>query len=370
MLLTNAFDPDPRVYSEALALVKNGYNVNILCWDRDRKLPSNEIVEDISIERIFVKSTHGRGISQIFFLPLFWLKALAKVYEKPVNLVHAHDFDTLPLGCAIAKLKGAKLVYDSHESYVDMLFNLPALMRGIIYRMENFFLKRTDLVITVGNTLRAHLKKRGAKHVSVIGNWRDPSDFDFDMQLLRKERKKLGIEENQCVIVFIANLIKERPLPQLIEAVKNLPNTFLILGGGGYYEKIAAEADLQYQNILYLGYVHPSKIPLYTALADVVFYGFDPNNPNAKFSAPNKLFEALAAGKTILTCDFGEIGKIVKDTDCGMLLENYSAEEIARVISKLTPSVMQRLKANSKATGFKYSWPKAVEELIRQYQIF
>ena len=35
MLLTNGFDPDVRVYKEALYLVGRGFSVTVLCWDRD-----------------------------------------------------------------------------------------------------------------------------------------------------------------------------------------------------------------------------------------------------------------------------------------------------------------------------------------------
>ena len=64
MLLTNAFDPDPRVHQEARALVENGYDVTILCWDRDYKVPADEMIDGIRIERIYVRSTHGRGSAQ------------------------------------------------------------------------------------------------------------------------------------------------------------------------------------------------------------------------------------------------------------------------------------------------------------------
>ena len=76
MLLTNAFEPDPRVHQEAISLVENGYDVTILCWDRDRKFPPEEVIDGIKIERIYVRSTHGRGSTQVPFLLFFWLKSL------------------------------------------------------------------------------------------------------------------------------------------------------------------------------------------------------------------------------------------------------------------------------------------------------
>ena len=71
MLLTNAFDPDPRVYQEAKALIEKGYKVSILCWDRDLKSPPLENIDGIHIEQIYVKSIHRRGSTQtIFLLPI------------------------------------------------------------------------------------------------------------------------------------------------------------------------------------------------------------------------------------------------------------------------------------------------------------
>ena len=73
MLLTNAFEPDPRVYQEAKSLINNGYDITIICWDRDYKKQAFEKINAIEIERIYVRSTHGRGVSQTIFL--FILKA-------------------------------------------------------------------------------------------------------------------------------------------------------------------------------------------------------------------------------------------------------------------------------------------------------
>src|SRR3989339_1507649 len=305
MLLSNAFDPDPRVQREALSLIANGYDVEILCWDRDLKAPEFEVMDQISLHRVHVRSTHGRGAGQIGFLALFWIKAFLKGLSKRYDIVHAHDFDTLPLGFVLSRIKKAKLVYDSHESYVDMLHSHPSWLKKIISSLEDFFLKQVDLLITVGEKLQQHFEKRGAQKTCVVGNWQDPDKFMFTREQIASEREKLGISKNQKVISFIANLGPERQVPQLIEAVRQTPGIFLIIGGNGSSREMVETAAGECGNICYLGYVKPHMIPLYTACSDIVFYGFDPENPNARFSAPNKLFEGLAAGKIILTCDFG-----------------------------------------------------------------
>jgi glycosyltransferase involved in cell wall biosynthesis len=370
MLLTNAFDPDPRVHQEATALVESGYDVTIFCWDRDYKTPAHEIIDGIKVERIYVRSTHGRGITQILFLFLFWLKAYLRASSKDFDVVHCHDFDTLPLGYILSRQKDAKLVYDAHESYVDMLGNIPKWLKVLIYQAENILLRRTDLLITVGEILRKNLAKRGAKNTCVVGNWKDPKRFKFPSKVLEREKKSLNIADGQLIICFIANLGKERQLPQLIEAVKNMPETFLIIGGNGPCRGLVEDAARMYPNIHYLGYVNPDKIPFYTAMSDVVFYGFDPSNPNAKYSAPNKLFEALAAGKPTLTGDFGEIGRIVRETQSGHILSTYSTDEIKKALSLLSNSaVIGRFAEKARNAGLnKYCWDKARLILLRKYE--
>jgi sugar transferase (PEP-CTERM/EpsH1 system associated) len=368
MLLTNAFDPDPRVHQEARALAENGYAVTILCWDRDYKLPSYDVIDGIKVERIYVKSTHGRGATQAPFLFLFWLKAYARASVKDFDIVHCHDFDTLPLGYILSKQKKAKLVYDAHESYVDMLINVPIWLKKAIYKTENFLLRRIDLLITVGEILKENFEKRGVQHSCVVGNWKDPDEFKFPQEVLEEERQRLLISNGQLVISFIANLGKERQIEQLVEAVKDIPRITLIVGGKGPSAGVVKDAAQKYSNIVYLGYVHPSKVPLYTAISDAIFYGFDPSNPNAKYSAPNKLFEALAAGKAVLTGDFGEIGRIVKDTECGLIIKEFTEEEIKKNLSNLSSEILNRFKKNSKKNAMeKYNWQNAHITLLDKY---
>jgi len=82
-------------------------------------------------------------------------------------------------------------------------------------------------------------------------------------------------------------------------------------------------------------------------------------------NAPNKLFEALAAGRAILTGDFGEIGKIVRENQCGCILKDYMATEIASVLSKVTTETLKGQKEYSRqAAEEKYNWRNASSTLV------
>lgn len=370
MLLTNAFDPDPRVHQEAKSLVEHGYKVTIICWDRDYKKPPFEQIDGINVERIYVRSTHGRGIAQIFFLPLFWLKAFFRIIRRRFDVIHAHDFDTLPLGFLIAKLRRKKIVYDAHESFSDMLYSaLPIWATNIIRSAETFLIKRVDLLITVGSILEEEFKKRGAKRTCIVGNWKKLEDFNIAPEIIAKKKEDLGISANKLVISYIAWFSREQKLRELLGAVSMCPDVHLIIGGDGPEKDIVVEAAGKNSNITFLGYVKSKEIPLYTAMADAIVYCFDERNPNARFSAPNKLFEALAAGKTIITGDFGEIGHIVKEEKCGIVLEKFTKDNLKEIFDSFSRNgSLNYCRRNAlEAEKTKYNWKEAEQNLLAKY---
>src|SRR5215831_15904177 len=178
MLLTNAYEPDPRVRQEALALIGMGCHVRLLAWDRDLKAPRAECMEGVEIERVLLASRHGRGSTQLFFYAWLYLKMLWKGWRTRFDVVHCHDLDTLPLGFVIGKLKRKPIVYDAHESFTDMLQGSvhPAVRRGLVW-LENVLIRRVDLLITVGEKLRRHFVERGARHAVVVGNWKRLEEY-------------------------------------------------------------------------------------------------------------------------------------------------------------------------------------------------
>ena len=370
MLLTNAYDPDPRVRQEALALIGMGCRVRLLAWDRDFKRPASEGMEGVEVERVFVRSAHGRGTTQLFFYARVYLKMLWRGWRTSFDVVHCHDLDTLPLGFALGKLKRKPIVYDAHESFPDMLEGNvhSAVQRGLSV-LENFFIRRIDLLITVGEKLRRHFAERGARHSVVVGNWKRLGDFSRSERQNRETRRRLGIPEGATVVVCITQLLKDRKIEELLQAADERPDVYVILGGEGVLRDVVKQAAAVNPRILYLGFVSGKQIADYTCAGDIVYYGFDPENPNARFSAPNKLYEALAAGRPLITGDFGEIADVVREAACGIVLPAYSAREVRKALVALEDrSARSAMAANAGRFGRNFlNWEKGEEILYREY---
>ena len=370
MLLTNAYDPDPRVRQEALALLAMGCRVRLLAWDRDLKSQPAEIMEGVEVERVFLASAHGRGPTQVVFYAWLYLKMLWRGFRIDFDAVHCHDLDTLPLGFVLGKLKRRPIVYDAHESFPDMLAgSVPPAMQAGLEALENFLIRRIDLLITVGEKLRQHFADRGARHSVVVGNWKRVAEFTRTAAENREIRRRLGIPEDALVVVCITQLLKDRKIEELLAALEECPDVYLVLGGKGILEEMVQRAAAANPRIRYIGFVSGSEIADHTCAGDIVYYGFDPANPNARFSSPNKLYEALAAGRPLITGDFGEIADVVRKASCGVVLPEYSKAAIQKALAVLGDPAARNLMAACAANFGRtfLNWEKGEEILYREY---
>jgi glycosyltransferase involved in cell wall biosynthesis len=368
MLLANRYDPDPRVRQEALALIGMGWRVRLLAWDRDLKGAVAETVEGVAVRRVRVRSVHGRGNTQLFFYAWLYAKMLWLAWRTPFDVVHCHDLDTLPVGFIAGKLKRRPVVYDAHESFVDMLAgSVHSFIRRALLRLEDFLIRRADLLITVGEKLRRHFADRGARHAVVVGNWKRAAEYARTAAENAATRRRLGVPDGALLGVCITQLLGDRKIEPLLDAVDACPNVWMMIGGRGALESLVRERAARNPRILYPGFVSGADIPAYTCAGDFVYYGFDPENPNARFSAPNKLFEALAAGKPLVTGDFGEIGEVAR-AGCGLVLPEYTAANIRGALERLMdPAERASLGRNARRCGESVTWERGEEILRGEY---
>jgi glycosyltransferase involved in cell wall biosynthesis len=370
MLLGNGLAPDPRVEAEARALVAGGCDLTIVGWDRDGDLPPAESRDGYRVERIRLPSTHGRGTSQAFLMPKIWREYVRAGERLAPDVVHAHDLDTLPAGWRLARRTGAALVFDAHESYPDMLGeNVAGWIKWGTRRLERFLVPRTDLLVTVGEKLRRHYDGMGARNSVVAGNWKDPIGSPEELVAVRQAvRVEAGVMPDSVFICFIANLTAERRLEPLLEAVERVPGAELVVGGKGPGAEAAKAAAARCPRIRYIGSVRPDDVGRWTAACDAVYYGFDPTNANAAFSAPNKLFEALAAGVPVITARFGEIGEIVAETGCGILVPDYTPDALADALRELArPGRSDALRSAASAAAVRFTRAAADRALRGAY---
>jgi glycosyltransferase involved in cell wall biosynthesis len=351
MILSNPFRPDPRVDQEAKTLSANGHQVTVICWDRHGELTGQETRNGFRIVRIqTVNAGYGTGWRLFCHIPRFWQQAVRLAVEMQPEVIHCHDLDTLYAGWRIKKRLGCSLIYDAHEHYPAMmsLSFPPALVRGFAL-WERRLMRRVDATITASTVLRDEFASRGVSPVVTLGNYHDLEPYRaVTAAEVRDLRTRLGAGPGDVVVAYIGGFSPNRMLLPLIEAAELLPAVkFHIWGDGGQRGAIEQAAAAR-PNVSYHGWLAANELPSHFKAADVIFYGLKLDYPGAVYNAPNTLSCAMAAGRPVVATDVGDLGRIVRAAECGVLLGEVTPRAIAAAIEQLLdPATRARLGSNA-----------------------
>ena len=101
----------------------------------------------------------------------YYYRSYRLARQEPADVYHAHDLVTLPVAWLCSRLTGGKLVYDSHELWLDY----PGRQRSrfnrfIVQRIESFLIRRTDANIAPGESVGQELSRRYHMVPTVILN--------------------------------------------------------------------------------------------------------------------------------------------------------------------------------------------------------
>lgn len=373
MLLSNSFRPDPRVEREAYALANQGYQVTIICWDRQAELPAGELLSGVDVMRIHtVRSSYGSGWRQLFFLPRFWRKALRLALEVCPDAVHCHDLDTLYAGWQIKKRLGCSLVYDAHENYPALMsLYLPALfVRGLV-QWERWLARHVDITITASTVLRDEFLEQGQTPVVTLGNYHDLQPYaavaDNDAQALRSE---LGVSPDDLLVAYIGGFSRNRMLIPLVNTAAMLPQVKFHIWGDGPQRAEIEQAVVGQPNVYYHGWLSPANLPRHLKAADIIYYCLRLDYPGAIYNAPNTLSQAMAAGRPIIANNVGDLGRIVSATKCGELIGEATPQAIAAAIRHLSnPEIRSQLGENAlRAAQNTYNSTAIYHQLVGLYK--
>jgi len=362
MLLTNGFDPDVRVYKEALYLISRGYSVTILCWDRDEQstYKAEEIIDQIHVIRFKIPSVAGSGLKQIpaFFSYIkackFWLGANATDY------FHCNDIDGA-IVWFLAKNSKVPMIFDMHEFYED--YGSKSKLSVIAYRMlTKFFIKKSRYSLYENNLYLLDNYKSVYAKLLPLKNYPD-SDLVKCIEKVTCNKFRIGYHG------AVRGQIKE--FTTLFEAVKNMDDIQVDIHGGGPDLNELQELSKKYKNVTVHGPFNGTKelTELY-ANTDIVFAGYTKNSKSCECDEMVKFFECIVTGTPmILTECYALMAKQVKDGGFGIACDTDDVEAVRDAVLKFKNDTEYTLSCSrrEKEQAYKFDWKEAVKILDKAY---
>ncbi len=257
----------------------------------------------------------------------FTLQALSVARRAKPRLVHANDWNTMWAGLLVKRLCGSRLIYDSHELWVDR--NGRWEWRPWLLVCEALFVRAADEVITSSPGYADALAARyRIPRPSVVRN------------IPESPLASAPSRPAAPLVVYIGGLMPGRGLEQMIDALPLIPAVRLRAVGPGtsrYRRSLLtrAEAAGVLERVDLRSPVPPAEVPAALAGASAGLCLIQPICRSYELCLPNKLFEYTAAGVPVLASDLPVIGALVRSQGFGALTPPADPHAIAAALGRL-----------------------------------
>ena len=309
----------------------------------------------IRFERSPFKTNNFRAIKQ--------LKKI--IEEEKFDIIHCHT----PMGSVVTRLSAmkarekynTKVIYTAHGFH---FFKGASFLNWVMYYpVEKMLAKVTDCLITINkedyNLAKKKFKTKQIELVHGVGV--DPRKFDFQISVQEKTniRKSLGLEQEDFVIIYPAELNKNKNQKMLLKVIAMLKKEGnkkikVLLPGKdsfhGKYKEMAKKLGIE-SEIKFLGY--RSDIPQLLKISDLSV------STSKREGLPINLIEAKIAGLPVIATNCRGNRDVVGREN---IVSNQ--EELKEKIQE----VMQSKKQEEKESMKEYYLENVLEEYKKIYE--
>lgn len=353
---------DQRVHKVSSFLHENGFDV--LLAGRRKKSSAALPPREYATKRFRLPYEKGAKFYAVFNLRLFWFLLWHKA-----DLLVANDLDTLLPNYLAAKLKRAKLVYDSHEFFTEVpeLIHRPRV-RKIWLRIERYIVPKLKDMYTVNDSIASAYQARYHIPVKVVRNvspqWK-PEGL--------KTKAELGIPTDRFLLIMQgAGLNVDRGVEEAIDAVEQLEGVVLmIVGDGDIIPEMRQLVEMRKldDKIKFYGKRPYRELLNFTWHADIGLSLDKPTNPNYRMSLPNKIFDYIHTHTPIVCSPVSEVMAVVERNKVGEIVPEVKPEALVRKIEYLRqhPDLLKMYRENCEEAASKESWEHETEILKSIY---
>jgi glycosyltransferase involved in cell wall biosynthesis len=393
-ILTIHYPPDhasAAILMEELAsgLSNKGFKVSILTsqpiYNTEIKCESNEIKNGVSITRISSLGLNkNKKVAKILNTVWFSLNVLLSLTLINENEKETYLFTTnppiLPVIALLVKiLKKNNIVLLMYDINPDASLRLNYVSNSLITKLWTYFNKLAYLksykIITISDAMKKYITEKyfgneilNSEKIKVIHNWANQNHIK-PVEINKNE----FINENNLKEKFIINYSGNIGIAQNFDGLlksalllRRKDIAFIFIGDGVKKESIVEFVkNYSIENIHFFKYYNKNYIPMVMGASALSVVHLEKEVED--LCMPSKLYYILALAKPILAfCrESSELGKIIKEADCGYIVSHNEPEKIEEIILNLkNDKVLRKRLSNNSLNYFlkNFTIEKAIDE--------
>ena len=360
--VSNDLVSDQRVGKVCTSLHNMGYELLLV----GRKLPNS-----LALNRKY----RTKRMSLLFKTgPLFYAEFMFRLFLflvfRKADVLVSNDLDTLLPNYLVSKLKGVKLVYDTHEYFTEV----PELQRNPVKKriwksVENFIFPKLKNVFTVNDSIANLYETEYKVKVNVLRNVPRINTSTFK----QFSKEELGLPADKKIIILQgAGINIDRGAEEALAAMEWVNDAVLLIIGNGdvleFLKEKAQEGKLK-NKIIFKPKMHYQNLMDYTRVANIGLTLDKDSNINYRYSLPNKLFDYISAGIAILASPLVEVKRIVIEYQVGELVNSHNPKHIAEQLNNMLANEnnLLRYKQNSLNAAEVLCWENEEKILMEVY---
>ena len=371
----------------AVGLAEKGLKIRVFTArpsyaDRDsaEALPNRAIYENVEILRVpAIGDPKGGILSRTLFSLTYLLSTMWQLLRQPNlgGVINTTNPPFIGLAAVLAKwLKKAPYITIVHDIYPDIVVRAGILkpnspIVAIWEQLTRLILNQSSAVTVLGRDMAEIIGKKlspaNEKEMILAPNWANETRMIIPD---RADNPFIATHQlqNRFVVQYSGRMGRTHNLEPLIESAELLRDTpvlIQLIGDGAkrpLLEKMVQERQLN--NVQFLPYQPIETLVNSLSAADLAVVCLE--EKFVGLSVPSKSYGVMACARPILGFlpRRSEIGRVIEEEQCGLLLENPTGSEVAQAIRTLIENrdLCQKMGENGrKAFLAKYSLRASIE---------
>jgi glycosyltransferase involved in cell wall biosynthesis len=334
------------------------------------RLLQREEMDGIRILRTWMYLAANRGFGRriLNYLSFMLTAIFASFFAPRCDLVigTSPQFFTACAAWVIATVRRRPFVFEVRDLWPESIvavgamrstapgFNPGKCVISMLQALARFLYRRAARIVVLTDSFRRVLESYGvpSDKIRVVTNGVDLALFRPG-ERYNRVRQELGVG-GEFVASYVGTLGMAHGLETVLDAAEGLRRErdirFLIMGSGAekeHLEALALKRDLE--NIVLIDRQPHDRMPEFLAASDACLVLLR-KAELFKTVIPSKLFEAMGAARPIILGVQGEAEAIVREGECGIVIEPENAAELAAAVRELKedPSRATRLGENGR----------------------